>query len=102
MSSPGSGNVLLQVHQRTHMKATKRPHVCKVCGERFSQRSNLKRHALVRHEKRGKCPKCDERFDNDSDFERHWHDKHRGEKVKFMKKIALRVRQNNLRCVCVV
>ena len=41
-----------------------KPWKCPTCGEAFSQKSNLKRHVYVRHEKPGKCAEDDELFEH--------------------------------------
>lgn len=48
----------LRTHLATHRNET--PFVCEVCGHRFSQSKNLKRHALVHVARdRHRCPHCD-------------------------------------------
>ena len=52
----------LKVHMRTHLGQHAHEFACKLCGESFVQRSNLKRHMLTNHEKPVKCPCCKARF----------------------------------------
>lgn len=91
----------MQVHKRTHLKSIDKPWICDVCGEGFVQKSNLRRHKLVRHEKRGKCPQCDMRFAaEDERFYLHLAEAHPEELAQHDHKMSLRVRQSNLRCGC--
>lgn len=49
----------LKIHTETHFNET--PFVCEVCGHRFSQNKNLKRHALLHLADKNihKCPHCE-------------------------------------------
>lgn len=48
----------LKTHMATHRNET--PFVCEVCGHRFSQNKNLRRHALLHVAKNlHKCPHCE-------------------------------------------
>lgn len=48
----------LKIHIATHRKET--PFVCEICGHRFSQQKNLKRHAQLHISQKNvhKCPHC--------------------------------------------
>lgn len=86
----------LTVHKRTHLKKTSNPFKCELCGQTFNQKSNMKRHILVRHEKPARCSACLKRFSSQSEFDTHLAAKHPGQSNITMQILAV-----NSRC-CVL
>ena len=52
----------------------------KVCGDSFTQKSNLKRHFTSKHEKPLKCFKCPQRFAKALELDLHYDVAHPGVK----------------------
>ncbi|KAF8360679.1 hypothetical protein PRIPAC_87602, partial [Pristionchus pacificus] len=59
----------MQVENMTDLLADKTKFECTICGMRFTDRSNQRRHIRRQHELR--CTVCDEKFDNKRAFEEH-------------------------------
>ncbi|GMR38329.1 hypothetical protein PMAYCL1PPCAC_08524, partial [Pristionchus mayeri] len=61
----------LQNHKKTHqeLREDRSRFMCMICGQRFTDRSNQRRHIRRQHELN--CVPCNEKFDNKSEMENH-------------------------------